>query len=118
MASPVVSGQYGRQDWGSSDEVHAPITASASGDNTIVAAIPGRRIKVIAWDLAVSDAVNVKWRSGSTDITGLYYFGGVGGGIARSQHKEGYFVTGKGQALILNLSGAVPVGGSLVYRVQ
>lgn len=99
----------------------APITASAGGDNTVVAAVAGYSIRVLAFVLTFSAAVNAKFKSGaSTDLTGLLYGIGTGpppitaevpGEVAR-----GLFQTQKGEALVLNLSGAVAVGGFVVYE--
>jgi hypothetical protein len=93
----------------------AAIAASSSGDNTVVAAVTSKKIRVLRWDLAANGNVNAKWKSGaSTDKTGLYYltqYAGVGG----SYCPVGLFETAAGEALVLNLSGAVAVGGVLTY---
>ena len=93
----------------------AVITASATGATAVVAAVSGKKIRVIAWDVVANDAVNFKWQSASTDKTGLYYMAGQGGGVARSYNPAGYFETAATEALNINLSTAVAVGGSLVY---
>lgn len=92
----------------------AKIAVAASG--TIVAAVAGKKIRVIAWDLVCNGAVNAKWQSHvtPTDLTGLYYFS-ANDGIAKSFSPFGYFETVAGEALDLNLSAAIAVGGSLVY---
>jgi hypothetical protein len=51
----------------------APIAASSSGDNPVVAAVAGRSVRVLGYILSFSAAVNVKWRSGGTDLSGLLY---------------------------------------------
>lgn len=95
----------------------AKITASSSGATTIVAAVTSKKIRVLAWDTTVNAAVNFKWQSHvtPTDLTGLYYTGGQGGGVARSFNPIGYFETVAGEALDINLSSAVAVGGCLTY---
>lgn len=95
----------------------AKIAVSSSGANTIVAAVTSKKIRVLAWDTVANAAVNFKWQSHvtPTDLTGLYYMAGQGNGVARSFNPVGYFETVAGEALDLNLSGAVAVGGSLVY---
>lgn len=92
------------------------ITASASGATTIVAAVAGKKILVLKWDLVCNGAVNVKWQSHvtPTDLTGLYYFA-ANGGIASAFSPVGHFATVAGEALDINLSGAVAVGGVLTY---
>ncbi len=94
----------------------AKTTASSSGTTTIVAAVTSKKLRVIAWEVVANAAVNFKWQSaGTTDLTGLYYMAGQGGGVARAYNPVGYFETISGEALSINLSGAVAVGGSLVY---
>lgn len=98
----------------------ATIATSTSGDNTIVAAVTGRKIRVLGYVLSANAAVNTKWRSASTDKTGLRYFGSAGQeSIAplSDDPEVFWFETAAGEALVLNLSGAVAVGGYVVYIV-
>src|SRR5215813_5563985 len=97
------------------------ITASSSGDNTVVAAQAGYAIRVLGYVLTFSAAVNAKWKSGSsTDLTGLLY--GIGTGPLPvvvpecGKVQRGWFQTAAGQALVLNLSGGVAVGGHVIYE--
>lgn len=94
----------------------AAINVAGNGDNTIVAAVGGKRIKVFAIVLNVTGTVNAKWKDGAAaDLTGDMNF----------QAREGYainvvppaFVLGTtaGNALILNLSGAIAVDGWVAY---
>lgn len=94
----------------------ATITASASGATTIVAAVTSKKIRVLSWTLVANGAVNAKWQSHvtPTDKTGLHYFA-ANGGISVPFSPVGHFETVAGEALDINLSGAVAVGGSLVY---
>lgn len=92
----------------------AKITASSSGANEVVAAVTGKKIVVLSYFLSASGTVNAKWQRASTDITGLHYM------VANNQvpvafSPVGHFETAAGEALNLNLSGAVAVGGHLVY---
>jgi hypothetical protein len=95
----------------------AKISVSSSGANTIVAAVTSKKIRVLAWDIVANAAVNFKWQSHGTptDLTGLYYMAGQGNGVARAFCPVGYFETLVGEALDINLSGAVAVGGVLTY---
>ena len=99
------------------------IAAASNGDNTLVAAQAGFAIRVVSFILTFSAAVNAKFTDGAggTNLCGLLY--GIGTGpppivapIA-GPNARGYFQTTKGNALILNLSGAVPVGGEVVYEL-
>lgn len=87
----------------------------------MVAAVPGKKIRVKHYTLSAAGAVNAKWRSGtSTDLSGLIYLAAAGssadaGGVAPP---EGVFETAAGQALTLDLSAAVAVGGHLTYSLD
>ena len=95
----------------------ATIAAASSGNNTIVAAVTSKKIRVLGWNMVANGAVNAKWQSGAggTDLTGLYYCAAAGGGISVPFNPVGWFETGSNTLLNLNLSGAVAVGGCLVY---
>lgn len=97
---------------------YAPISASASGVTTIVAAVAGKRIIVLRWSLSASGNVNVNLQSHTTTATatGLHYltqYGSAGGAYCPA----GIFATASGEALDINLSAAVAVGGELTYVV-
>jgi hypothetical protein len=100
----------------------AVISASSSGDNAIVAAVTGKKIRVTSYVLSFSGSVNAKWRSGTTDLSGLLY--GAAAAVVecgptdsdlRGQ-RPGHLETARGEALNLNLSGATAVGGHLTYE--
>ncbi len=95
----------------------AVITASTSGNNTIVAAVTSKKIRVLDYMLNASGAVNAKFQSGAsgTDITGLHYMAAAGDGVASSFSPVGKFESASGVLLNLNLSAAVAVGGWIVY---
>lgn len=96
---------------------YAKISASSSGNNTVVAAVTSKKIRVLGWNLVGNGAVNAKWQDGAggTDLTGLYYVAAAGGGICVPFNPVGWFETSSNTLLNLNLSGAVAVGGSLCY---
>ncbi len=95
----------------------AAISAASSGNNTLVTAVTGKKIRVLAFSLMASGAVNAKFQSGTggTDLTGLKYFAAAGAGISQPFNPVGWFETASATLLNLNLSGAVAVGGELVY---
>ena len=94
----------------------AKIVASSSGATQVVAAVSLKKIRVIGVVLLANAAVNVKFQSHTTptDLTGLAYFGDKGG-FAPGYIPKGHFETLVGEALDINLSGAVAVGGWLIY---
>lgn len=98
----------------------ANITASASGNNTVVAAVAGRQIWVLRVVLISNGTVNVKFQSGASgqDITGLFYLvANTGFSMAQDdgQRVSPWCATREGDLLNLNLSAAVAVGGVLTY---
>lgn len=93
----------------------ATINASTSGDNSIVAAVAGRKIEVLGYTLVASGAVNVKWRSATNDLTGAMNLA-TNGGIAIAATDKAIMKANLGEALQINLSGAVGVAGRVTYR--
>lgn len=110
----IIKEDYGSNGILAGDVKFATVAASASGDNIIVAAVTGKKIKVIGYLLSASAIVNAKWRSATTDISGLLYMDAKGGAVA-PEAKKGWFTTASGVALNLNLSAAVAVGGHVAY---
>ena len=96
------------------DVLYAAVSASSAGDTTVVPAVSGKRIRVVAFALVAAGTVTVKFRSGSTDITGGMRLVEAGG-VAHA-FDGGLFQTAVGQALVINLSAGQPVGGYVVYR--
>jgi len=94
----------------------ATISASSSGNNTIVSAVTGKKIVVLQLFLSASTAVNAKFQSGAsgTDLMGLAYNPDTGGFVL-PYSPAGWFETAAGSLLNLNLSAANAVGGVLTY---
>jgi hypothetical protein len=94
---------------------YATISCSSSGNNEIVAAVSGKKIRVLYWIVSVSGGVNFQWRSASTNKTGAFTNSAAGGGAGGSYNPLGHFETVASEALNLYLSESVTVGGYLVY---
>lgn len=94
----------------------AAIAASSSGNNTLVAAVNPKKIRVLALSLISNGTVNVKFQTGAggTDLTGLYYLV-ANAGFVLPYNPTGWFETASNTLLNANLSGAVAVGGCLTY---
>lgn len=97
----------------------AKIAASASGNNTLVALVASKKLRVLAYNLSGAGDVDAKFQSGAsgTDLTGLKYLRSTAGGahIVAPFNPLGWFETAAGVLLNLNLSAAVAVGGELTY---
>jgi len=99
------------------DVKYAKIDAASSGNNELVAAVAGKRIRVISMWFLVSAAVTTRVESDTdgTALTGQMQFGDQGEGFVLNENQSGHFQTEKGEKLNLELSGAVSVDGSLTY---
>jgi hypothetical protein len=94
----------------------ATISASASGNTTLVAAVTSKKIRVLQYRFQAGADVDVKFRSASAgDLTGAMSAGAKGGGGGAAYCPVGLFETTSGEALQINLSSAVQVSGHLVY---
>lgn len=101
---------------------YAVVNASASGSNTVVAAVANKRILVLQYMLTASTNIYVKFQSATTDLTGPLHLPNHGDvsasyGASTPAGLVGLFVTNIGEALTLDLSGAHQVGGHITYLV-
>lgn len=92
----------------------ASVSVASSGDNSVVAAVTSKKIRVLAYVLVADAAVAVKWRNGSTDVSGAMSFASNGGASAPF-NPVGWFETSVTTALQLNLGSAVGVRGHITY---
>lgn len=94
----------------------AVIDAATSGDNTIVAAVAGKKIRVISVFLMAAGTVNTRFESGAsgTALTGqMNLVANVG--FVLPFNPTGWFETAAGSLLNLELSGAISTDGCLSY---
>jgi hypothetical protein len=99
----------------------AAVSGATSGDNTLVAAVTGKKIKVVALQLVAAGAVNIRLESGAggTALTGVMALAAAGDGFIWPPCPGVTWVeTAAGALLNLELSGAVQVSGVLVYFVE
>ena len=102
--------------------ISVAFSVSVRGNNTIVAASTGNKIRVLSyWLQATGGAVNVRWESGTGST---FLVGGTGAGgriilaasqIIQDQDPYLVFETASGDLLNLNTSGAVVVNGRVTY---
>ncbi len=99
---------------------YLPISASASGATTIVAAPTVPTNQIVVLDLAVTHSGSVNWNLQShttTSVaTGLMY-GTAGPPITMGDSNNGIFAARPGEALDINLSAATAVGGQITFVV-
>lgn len=95
----------------------AAIDGATSGDNTLVAAVTGKKIRVLAlMAVMTGTAVTIRFESaaGGTALTGQMQ-PTQGGGFVMPFNPVGWFETNSGELLNMELSGAQSVDGVLVY---
>lgn len=91
--------------------------AAAAGNTTVVASLAGKRIMPIKYSLVCAGAVTVQWRSGGgANLSGPMAYA-ANGGISEPECRAGIMASVAGEGLVLNVSGAVQVGGMLTYIV-
>jgi hypothetical protein len=93
------------------------VAASTLGDNTLVAAVAGRQIRVLGFALVATGGANtVRFESGAggTALTGQMDLG-ADGQLVPGFSPTGWFQTAAGALLNLELSAATAVAGWLVY---
>jgi hypothetical protein len=90
------------------------VSATSSGDTTVVAAVTGKSLYVLRYSLRGNSTVNVKFRSNSTDISALFYLlqYAVNNGAAT---EFPHYATASGEALKVNLSAAGTVSVEVLY---
>lgn len=96
---------------------YAVVDAASSGDNTLVAAVTGKKIKVLAGSLTMTGtAVTIRFESAAsgTALTGQMT-PAQGQTISLPFCPVGHFETVAGELLNLELGGAQSVDGWLVY---
>ena len=92
------------------------INATASGDTTVVAAVSGKKIRVLQMGFSVSAAVNIAWKSGASTTKIAARSFPANGGIESGDVSPGWVVeTDAGEALVINLSGTANVRGQVNY---
>lgn len=94
----------------------AAIDAATSGNNTIVAAVAGKKIRVLAVTLVGAGSVTARFESDAdgTALTGQMTLA-ASTVVELGYNPAGWFETVSGELLNLELSGAVSVDGCIVY---
>lgn len=98
--------------------VSAKIDAASSGDNTLLAAVTGRKIRVHALFLVSAGTVTVRFESGAsgTALTGQMNMV-ANSGFVLPFNPAGWFETAPATLLNLELSDGVSVDGSFTYSL-
>ena len=97
---------------------HATINVASAGDNTIVAASPGKRIMVYEIFLWNVQQNTLLLRDGDRPLTGPLTNFPAQSGLLLNYTGAPHLETSPGQPLILNLSAANQVSGYVRYREE
>lgn len=94
----------------------AVIDNAATPNNTIVAAVTSKKIRVTSLFMVAGGAVTARFQSGAggTALTGQMVMA-ANGVLSLPHNPAGWFETAAGQLLNLELSAAVSVDGALNY---
>lgn len=90
-------------------------TSTATTNVQVVAAVSGKKIRVLCCAVNADGDTDVHFRSASTAITGVRYLPSSGAGSGWSYAPVGRFQTAAGEALNVYLSTAVATSGELTY---
>lgn len=99
-----------------SEPLYAVIDHAVSGNNTLVAAVAGKKIRVLGFVLVSAGTVTARFESAAdgTALTGQMTLA-VNTVVSSGYNALGWFETVAGQLLNLELSAAVSVDGVLTY---
>lgn len=92
------------------------ISVASSGNNTVLAAVTGKSIRILSGHLSFSGTCNLKFQSGAggTDISKLYY-GVAGTNVPINFSPLGHYETAASALLNAALSASVAVDINLTY---
>lgn len=96
----------------------AIIDTATSGDNTIIAAVTGRKFAIFQMWLWINGTVTITLKNGA----GANLIGPMAC-VAQNNPQwphgdDPWFITSAGNAFIINLSGAVQVSGRVYYSIK
>jgi hypothetical protein len=99
------------------------IDTAVSGNTTLVAAVPNRKIRVVSYLITAHNPVDVYFSSsGTTALTGVmpltkHFSLFSGGGAQTPSGLTAQFETRTGESLVLHLASSVQTVGHLTYQV-
>lgn len=117
IGSPIITSPISTQTI-----LRAAVSAASSGNNTVVAAVSGEKIKVLSVILIVSGDVDVRLESDAdgTALTGVMSLASDGNGFVLPPAPIGlhWVETVAGELLNLELSDAIQVSGCITYYTE
>ena len=98
-----------------SNVLTAPVTFAASGDNTLVAAVVGKVIKLVRIFVVASAATNLTFKDGATALSGALPMAANGALVLDLSDSPWFSTSSVSNNLILNSSAAVQASGTVYY---
>ena len=97
-------------------QLSVAVDHATSGNNEIVAAVTGKKIRVLSMLMIAAGTVNARFESGAdgTALTGQMPLV-ANSGFSATYNSNGWFETAAGESLNLELSAAISVDGVLNY---
>jgi hypothetical protein len=95
---------------------HAAVNAANTGDNTLIAAVAGKRIRVVSYALVASAAMTVIIRDLTANTERARFPLAANSGVSYPGVTAA-FETAVGEGLELNTSAAGFVGGHITYQL-
>jgi len=92
----------------------ANVTTAATGNTSLVAAVTGKKIRVLSATVISTLANSVKFQSATTDVSATFPLA-ANGGFSLSENLGGWIQTASGEALNINLSVATSTGCIITY---
>ena len=93
----------------------AVIDDASSGDNTIVAGVTDKKIRVLSYTLVSSGTVTARFESGASGTAKTGQMNLVANSVVSAASSDGLFETAASALLNLELSAGVSVDGHLSY---
>ena len=93
--------------------IQAALDFTGAGDNTIISGTINQRIKVLQLFFVVNAAVNLKFKSGSAELTGVMNF--QANGSMFMDYIQLPLTCNEGDSFIINSSSGVQVSGTIWY---
>ena len=109
-----VTGSLISADGATYEVKRAFVTTAASGNTAVVAAVTGKKIRVLGYTLSAVSANNVKFQRGTTDVIPLHYMGATST-VSVPYDGHGHCETAVTEALNVNLSAATSVSCLVRY---
>lgn len=94
----------------------APVSFSGSGQNALVAGVPGGAISIVKILLVVAGATNITFQDGSTNLSGAMPIS-ANGSFVLDLDLFGWYLSSIGNPINLNSSNAVQVSGTVYYQL-